>query len=161
SLVAYYKEKQPDTAAELTTIARALVHLERFQDANEIYREAITADSSYLEAQLQAGELYTQKYQYRDAAQFLEAALQINPNSARAHLDVALNKRIEGGEAPSLARALQINPNLVEALTYRAGLALQSREYSEATPDIEKAFKINPNSLDAHALRAAMLYLQD
>jgi tetratricopeptide (TPR) repeat protein len=163
ALVAYYKQKQPDTAPELTTIAKALVHLERFQDANDVYREAIQADSTYLEAQLEAGELFTQKYQYGDAAQFLTDALQINPNSARAYLDVALNKRIEAGEemAAALARALQINPNLVEALTYRAGLALQSREYDEATPDIEKAFKVNPRSLDAHALRAAMLYLQD
>ncbi|HMB27621.1 MAG TPA: tetratricopeptide repeat protein, partial [Blastocatellia bacterium] len=139
------------------------MHLEKFQDANDVYREAIAADATYLEAQLEAGELFTQKYQYGDAAQFLQEALQINPNSARAYLDLALNKRIEGGEeaAAALARALQINPNLVEALTYRAGLALQSREFSEATPDLEKAFKLNPRSLDAHALRAAMLYLQD
>ena len=32
------------------------------------------------------------------AAQFLDDALRINPNSARAHLAVALNKRIDGGE---------------------------------------------------------------
>ena len=163
SLVAYYKEKQPETAPELTTIAKALVHLERFQDANDIYRDAIQADATYLEAQLGAAELYTEKYNYGDAAQFLQDALQINPNSARVHLDIAINKRIDGGEEmfAALERSLQINPNLVEALTYRAGLALQSREFNEATRDIEKAFRINPRSLDAHALRAAMLYLQD
>ena len=98
SLVAYYKDKQPETAAELTIIARALVHLERFQDANDIYRAAIEADSSYIEAHLEAGELFTEKYNYGDAAQFIDEALQLNPNSARAHLDVALNKRIDGGD---------------------------------------------------------------
>jgi Tfp pilus assembly protein PilF len=61
----------------------------------------------------------------------------------------------------ALDRALVINPNLVEALTFRAGLALEASEYGEATADIERAFKINPRSLDAHAIRAAMLYLQD
>ncbi len=163
SLVAYYKDKQPESAAELTTIARALVHLERFQDANDIYRAAIEADSTYLEAQLEAAELFTEKYNYGDAAQFLDDALQLNPNSARAHLDVALNKRIDGGDEMSAAlnRALEINPNLIEALTFRAGLALESGEFGEATPNIDKAFKVNPRSLDAHALRAAMLYLQD
>jgi tetratricopeptide (TPR) repeat protein len=163
SLVAYYKNKLPESAAELTIVARALVHLERFQDANDIYRAAIEADSTYLEAQLEAAELFTEKYNYGDAAQFLDEALQLNPNSARAHLDVALNKRIEGGDEMSAAlnRALEINPNLIEALTFRAGLALESGEYGEATPDIDKAFKVNPRSLDAHALRAAMLYLQD
>src|SRR6185295_12770043 len=54
-----------------------------------------------------------------------------------------------------------INPNLVGALTFKAGLALEAEEYAEANAGIEKAFKVNPRSLDAHALRAAMLYLQD
>jgi len=163
SLVAYYKDKQPEGAAELTVIARALVHLERFQDASDFYRNAIEADSTYLEAHLEAAELFTEKYNYGDAAQFLNEALELNPNSARAHLDVALNKRIDGSEEMSAAldRALEINPNLIEALTFRAGLALEASEYVEANADIEKSFKVNPQSLDAHALRAAMLYLQD
>ena len=163
SLVAYYKDKQPESAAELTMVARALVHLEKFQDANDIYRAAIEADSSYLEAHLGAAELFTEKYNYGDAAQFLDEALQLNPNSARAHLDVALNKRLDGGEemAVALNRALALNPNLIEALMFRAGLALEVSAYAIATADIEKAFRINPRSLDAHALRAAMLYLQD
>lgn len=163
SLVTSYKDKQPETAAELTMVARALVHLERFQDANDVYRAAIEADSSYLDAYLGAGELFTEKYNYGDAAQFLDEALQLNPNSARAHLDMALNKRLDGGDEMSAAldRTLAINPNLVEALTFRAGLALESGEYAQATTDIERSFKVNPQSLDAHALRAAMLYLQD
>ncbi|HYJ86518.1 MAG TPA: tetratricopeptide repeat protein [Pyrinomonadaceae bacterium] len=163
SLIAYYENKQPESGAELKVVARALVHLEKFQDANDLYQAAIEADSSNLESKLGAGELFIQKYNYGDAAQFIEEALQLNPNSARAHLDVALVKRFEGGEEMSAAleRAFRINPNLVEALTFRAGLALEASEYGEATADIEKAFKINPRSLDAHATRAAMLYLQD
>jgi cellulose synthase operon protein C len=163
SLVAYYKEKQPETAPELTIVAQALVHLERFQDANDIYRAAIEADSSYLEAHLGAGELFTEKYDYGDAQQFLDEALQINPNSARANLDVALNKRIDGGPemVAALERALAINPNLLEAYAQKASLALEAGEYQEAAANIEKVSKINPRSLDAHALRAAMLYLQD
>jgi tetratricopeptide (TPR) repeat protein len=163
SLVAYYKEKQPQTAPELTAVARALAHLERFQDANDVYREAIAADATYLDAQLGAGELFNQKYSYGDAAQFFADALQINPNSTRAHVGVAQNKRIEGGEETfaELTRALQINPNLVGALIFKAGLELEERDYAEAAAGIEKAFTINPRSLDAHALKAAMLYLQD
>ncbi|HEX3229808.1 MAG TPA: tetratricopeptide repeat protein, partial [Pyrinomonadaceae bacterium] len=149
ALVAHYKDKQPDTAAELTAVGRALVHLERFQDANDVYREAIAVDATYLDAQLSAGELFTEKYNYGDAAQFLADALQVNPNSARALVDVARNKRIEGGEETfaALERALTINPNLVGALTFKAGLELEERDYVQTTADIEKAFKINPRSL--------------
>ena len=162
-LVKYYTDNSPRTAAELTPVARALVHLERYQDANEIYRQAIEADSTYLEAQLGAAELFTTKYAYGDAAQFLTEAAQINQNSARLYLDVARNKKLEGGEEATnaLNRALQINPNLAEALAQKAALSLEASQFDQASADIEKALKINPQSLDAHSLRAAMAYLQD
>src|SRR6185369_12013998 len=67
TFVTYYTDHDPKTARELTLIARALVHLERYQDANDMYRSAIEADSNYLEAQLGAAELFTQKYAYGDA----------------------------------------------------------------------------------------------
>lgn len=163
SFVKYYNDKDPQSASELTLIARALVHLERFQDANDIFRNAIEADSSYIDAHLSAGELFTEKYNYGDAAQFIDDALRLNPNNARAHLDVALNKRFESGDemARALDRALVINPNLVPALVLKASLALESGDYLEASAGIDKAFKVNPRSLEAHALRAAMFYLQD
>src|SRR6185436_14934393 len=95
TFVKYYTDNDPQSAFELTLIARALVHLERFQDANDMYRSAIEADSNYLEAQLGAGELFTAKYAYGDAALFLDDAFKINPNSARVFLAVARNKRFE------------------------------------------------------------------
>ena len=51
-----------------------------------MYRSAIEADSNYLDAQLSAAELFTEKYAYADAATFLDDALKINSNSARAYL---------------------------------------------------------------------------
>src|SRR5207244_3993849 len=161
ALVNYYKEKQPASAAELTSVARALVHLERFHDADDVYRDAIAADPTYIDAQLGAGELFNEKYSYADAAQFFQDALQINPNSARGLIGMAQNKKIDGGEETlaALTRALAINPGGV--LTFKAGLELEERDFASAAPDIERAFKINPQSLDAHATKAAMLYLQD
>src|SRR5215213_4219370 len=163
SFVKHYTDNDPQAARELTLIARALVHLERFQDANDMYRSAIEADSSYLEAQLGAAELFTEKYAYGDAATFLDDALRINPNSARAYLDLALNKRLEGSEemAAALSRALAINPNLVDALALKAATALEASRFDEASTEIEKALKVNSRSLEAHSLRAAMFYLQD
>jgi cellulose synthase operon protein C len=163
SFVKYYTDKDPQTTSELTSIARALVHLEKFQDANDMYRAAIEADPQHLDAQLGAGELFTEKYNYSDAAQFLNDALQINPNSARAHLDVARNKRLDSGEElqPALARSLTINPNFVDALALRAALALEAGQFEAATLDLDKAVKVNPRSPQLHALRASMFYLQD
>ena len=163
TFVKQYSDANPQTSEELAAIARALVHLERFQDANDMYRSAIEADAENLEAQLGAAELFTQKYNYSDAAQFLEAALQINPNSARAHLDVARNKRLEGGAVVSkaLEQALKINPNFVDAIALKTALALEDGDFSDASSEIERALKVNPNALEVHALRAAQLYLED
>jgi cellulose synthase operon protein C len=163
SFVKYSAENDPENARELTLIARALVHLERFHDANDMYRTAIEADSNYLEAQLSAAELFTEKYAYADAATFLDDALKINSNNARAYLAVARNKRFEGSDEMSgaLARALSVNPNLVEALSLKAAIALEAGRLDEASTEIEKALKINSRSPEAHSLKAAMLYLQD
>ncbi len=163
ALARYYEEQQPETAAELTAVARALVHLEKYQDAKDLFTEAIDADATYVEAHLGGGRLFTEKYNYAEAAEFYEDALKINPNSAPAHVGVAANKRLEGGLEmfASLARALEINPNHVEALALKAGLALESGEHEAATTDIERALKVNPRAPEVHALRAAQSYLQD
>jgi tetratricopeptide (TPR) repeat protein len=163
SFVKHYTDNDPQSARELTLVARALVHLERYQDANDMYRSAIEADSDYLEAQLGAAELFTEKYAYADAALFLADAFKINPNSARVYLALARNKRLDGDTETNaaLAKALAINPSLVEAIALKAGMALEASRMDEASAEIEKALKINSRSLEAHSLRAAMLYLQD
>ncbi|HEX8150489.1 MAG TPA: tetratricopeptide repeat protein [Pyrinomonadaceae bacterium] len=163
SIVRFYQESEPADAPTLTTVARALVHLERFQDARSLYAEAVEADPSYVEAQLGGGELFTEKYNYAEAADFFEDALKVNPNSARAHLGVAVNKKIGRDEEvlASLARALDINPNMVEARALAAALELEAGEYEEASAEIDKGLGVNPRSAELHALRAALLYLQD
>jgi tetratricopeptide (TPR) repeat protein len=163
SIVRFYEERGPADAPTLTTVARALVRLEKFQDARNLYADAIEADPSYVEANLGGGELFTEKYNYAEAAVFFEDALKVNPNSARAHLGVAVNKRLEGGEEMSaaLARALDINPNMVEAHALAAALELEAGQFEEASAEIDKAQRVNPHAAELHALRAALLYLQD
>ncbi|MCI0336553.1 MAG: tetratricopeptide repeat protein [Acidobacteria bacterium] len=163
TFVSHYENNDPDTAEELTLVARALTHLEKYQDANEIYLEAIDADEKYLEAQLGGGELYTTKYNYADAAKFFADAMKINSNSARLHLGIAANKRIEGGDQmnAALAQALKINPNYVEARTLAAAIDLEAERFGSASKQLDEALKINPNWPDAHALRAAMFWLQN
>ncbi len=142
--VKYFDERDPQTAPELTLIARALTRLEKFQDANDMYRAAIDTDSTYLDAHLFAGGLFVEKYNYGDAAQFLDDALKLNPNSARTHLAVAVNNKFAGNAEEmeaALNRALAINPNLVGGLTFRAGLALEAGEYCRGDRRHRKGFQ--------------------
>jgi cellulose synthase operon protein C len=163
SIANYYENKEPDTAEEMTLLAKTLIHLERYQEANDAYLEAIRIDQEYIEAHLGGGELYTAKYNYAEAAEFFNDALKINPNSARAHLGVAINKKVMGGDEmnAALATALKINPNYLEARIFEVEIDLEAERFSWATRGLEEALKINPNSLQAHSLRAAMFWLQN
>ena len=155
-------EEQP-TAESMTIAAGALTYLEKYKEATDLYLDAIEKDSNNIEAQLSGGELFTAKYNYAEAAEFFRDALRINANSARAHLGIAQNKRIEGGDEmrAALARALEINPSYVAAKALSAMLDLEAERYDKAATTLDEALKINPNSLEAHSLRAAMFYLQN
>jgi len=163
SFIEFYEESSDLTAEELVYIARALVYLEKYKDANDIYDEAISTDESYLDGHLGRAELFTAKYNYAEAAEILGEAAKVNPNSARLHLAVASNKRIEGGDAmnAALVQSLKVNPNYVEAKTFAATVDLEAEKYPSAAAQIEEALKINPNSLDARSLRAAMAWQQN
>ena len=163
SFIELYNGDKEKSAEDLTLIAQALTYLEKYKDANDVILEAGSEDSEFIEAKLVGGELYTTKYNYAEAADFYQEASEINPNSARTFLGMAANKQIEGGEEmqQALAKALEINPNYVEAFTLRAMTRLEAENFPEAISDLEAALKINPNSLEAHSLKAALFWLQD
>src|SRR6266508_1024309 len=133
---------------------------EIFQSFVKYYEEEDVSDA---EALALVARALTHLERYKDAAEFLNDALKINPNSARGRLAVAANKRIEGGDEmnAALTQALKINPNYVEAKTFAAAIDLAAERFQSAAKLIDEALKINPNSLEAHSLRAAMFWLQD
>jgi cellulose synthase operon protein C len=162
TFIELYNSDKEKSAEDLTLITLALTNLDKFKDANDVILEAGSEDSEFIEAKLVGGELFTTKYNYADAADFYKEALEINENSARAHLGVAANKAIEGGEEmqAALNKALEINPNYVDAFVLRAMTRLEREDYAQAASDLDAALKINPNSLEAHSLLAALHWLQ-
>ncbi len=157
AIVKFYEDNDAEQAESLTSVAAALAYLEKYQEAKDMYLDAIAADEKYIDAHIGGGELFTAKYNYAEAADFFKDALEINPNSARLHLAIARNKRLEGGEAlqQALAKALTINPNLYEAKIIQASLDLEAERHTDAAKKIDEVLKLNPNALEAHALRAA------
>ncbi|HXG66354.1 MAG TPA: tetratricopeptide repeat protein [Blastocatellia bacterium] len=161
--IRYYNDNQPRTAEELTLIARGLVYLEKYKDANELFIDAREADSTHAEAFVGQGELLNEKYNYGEAASLFSDALKINPNLTAAHVGLAESKRLVSTSEPMAAvdRALEVNPNHVGALTLRGWLDLESDEHDAADKRIARALEVNPNSVEAMAVRAAIFYLQD
>lgn len=159
----YYNNNQPKSAEELTPIAEALVILEKYKDANDVFIDARESDPTFADAFIGQGELFIEKYNYADAASLFADALKINPNSARAHVGLATSRQFESKEAQlvEVFKALEANPNCVAALVHRASIDVESVNYEAATQEIDRALKVNPNALGAIAVRAAMFFLTD
>ena len=60
----------------------------------------------------------------------------------------------------TLAHALNINPNLVEALDLCAAICLSDEEYEKAQEYLDKALSVNPSSLSTRSLQAASYRMQ-
>lgn len=159
--VAYYSSNNPQSAGELTVIAKGMALLERFKDANDLYQAARKADARYLEAYVGQGELLTEKYQYGDAASLFSDALKLNHNSAEAHLGLALSKRFDssGISEAEVDQALKVNPNYADALALKAQLQLEDERPDVAAALVKQALAANPNCTDAIAVKGAITYL--
>ncbi|NIW36202.1 MAG: tetratricopeptide repeat protein, partial [Gemmatimonadetes bacterium] len=122
-----YNRGRSLSSPELTAVGTAVRHLARqdsrlYRDALRAYDEAIAADPSNLEPRVRAGELFLEKYNSADAAGELEDVLQVNPAHPRALLGKARQLRFDGapGAMEMIERALETNPNYVEAHAFRA-----------------------------------------
>ena len=92
--------------------------------------------------------LYLEKHNRGDAAREFKAALEINPNAAEAHVGLASawleERQIEKTEA-ALARALEINPRLLDAWLLKADLLWDNFQVHETLALLqEKAVPLNP-----------------
>ncbi len=161
--IRYYNDNDPDAAEELTLIARGLVELEKYQDANDLFIDARDEDATFADAFIAQGELFNKKYIYADAASLFQDALKINEHSADAQIGLAESMKLTSSEATNTAieRALAVNPNHVSALTMRAWLNLASDRPDAAMQAVERALSVNPNAIEALAMRAAIFYATD
>jgi len=155
------------SSEDLTAVARAVRHLGRedpqlFKDALRAYDEAVRADSGNLDARVEQGDLFLDKYNGTEARATYAAVLKINPNHPGALLGQARAAQFEGSpEALPLARkSLEINPHYVPALVFVAQLDLEREAHDAALKRVITALDVNPTSLEALALLAATRLLQ-
>lgn len=114
---------------------------------NKLYPAAIKLDANYWPAHLEAGLLFLEKYNTRDATTELNAALAINPNAAEVHAaraKLALQSFDLERAQSSLDQALAINPHLAEALQLQADGLMANFRVAEAIDVLEK--KLMPQS---------------
>lgn len=164
-----YNERRPRlTSVELLAVARAARLLgatdpQLFKDALRAYDAAIAADSGNVDARVELGEMFLDKYNGPDARQMFAAILRENPSQPRALLGMARVLAFDGqpGADSLVKRSLSVNERLVDARLMLARLRLDSEDYGDAEREAERALDTDPGSPAAHALIAASRYLRD
>ncbi len=144
-----YKQGTFRTVPTLAAAGRAAADVGEFRDANEAYRTAFRIDGENVENLYGWAELFRMKFNDADASRTYEDALSVNPRHGPSIVGLA---RIAGNfeRKEQLAnRALEINPNMVEALSVLAGSRVLDGLYEEAAELADRALAVNPSSIEA------------
>ncbi|MEK7728045.1 MAG: tetratricopeptide repeat protein, partial [candidate division KSB1 bacterium] len=134
---AYRKEKNL-TAHEIHLLARACAYLEKFQDANRLFTEAVKMQPEDWRLYLPWGELFLEKYNLPEAQSVFVDALKRNPNCGPALLGLARTQA--GGDLEQALKtaesALKLNPTSPATRTLIAELFLAANKEEEAATKI-------------------------
>jgi tetratricopeptide (TPR) repeat protein len=131
--------------------------------ANELYVDVLKYDRDMWPAPYQAGMLFFEKYNKKDALASFNSALKINPSAAEAlvGLGTLALEQLDFPEAERFAeKALKINVNLPMALRLRADVHLASGNIAGALKELQQARTVNPRNETTLGRIAACLHLQ-
>ncbi len=163
-----YNTGRARTAADLVAVGRACRALGRtdpqlYRDALRAFDEAAAADPADPEPVRRSADLLLAKYNSREADTGWEDLLARDPYDPEALLGRARRRRFDGepGVLEAVTAALEVNPALVPAHLFLAGLHLETEQWALARSEVERALEVNPVSVEALALLGAIDYLTD
>jgi len=137
--------------------------LEMYQEANNEFREAVAQDDRDANHRVRWGRLMHERFNDVEAEKLFEEALERDPKNAQACLGLALVSA-EGFDSKAVrwaAKALELDPKLVEAHELMANLALEDSNRAEALKQADAALQLSSEALDALAVHAAVEVLAD
>jgi tetratricopeptide (TPR) repeat protein len=153
ALIQTTAERSPSSATLSCDLATALTATGRMALAETAYEQALTQDSSLVEAHYGLGALLLSQSRIDEALASLQRAVMIDPDYAEAHYLIGAALRQASRPAQALVhfrKALSIDPGYSMA---QAGLAAALREtgrLNEAAAEYRKAIALDPLSAEAH-----------
>jgi cellulose synthase operon protein C len=137
--------------------------LDMYADANNQFRLAVAQSDRNPTYRVRWGRLLHERFNNADAEDLFKEALDRDPKDARAYLGLALVSA-DGFDSKALdwgAKALELDPKLVEAHELMANLALEDSNAADAVNQADQAIGISGDALDAMAIHAAVELLAD
>ena len=131
--------------------------------ANSLVRNAALAAPDDPAIQTLWGDLFGEKYDQLEASKSYSEALALDEQWAPAHLGMAralLDTNPPDARAAA-ERAVEIDPDYLEAHLFLAQRDLDDRNQARARVSLDRALAINDQSLEARSLVAAVAYVED
>lgn len=163
-----FQADEAKATQDLLAVGRSLQLNDYAKDALQVFgaaEDGATEDTEKAEIALAFGQLYLEKYNYRDADRSLNQVLALQPKHLAAR--VALG-RIDLQSDHDVARArarlegvLKDNPRYLPALQLRAEIALFDEDLPAADALLRRAQEQRPDYLPVLHVRGAWCKLQD
>jgi tetratricopeptide (TPR) repeat protein len=137
--------------------------LEDYEQAKKEFEIAIAQPKSPALWRVRYGMLFHERFNNIEAAKLYNEALEMDPENARAYLGLAVLSADGFDEKATeyVAKAIALEPKLVEAHELSANLLLEDAKPEEAMKEAETAIALAPDALDAMAALAAADLLAD
>jgi Flp pilus assembly protein TadD len=143
--------------------AEGLWGLEQYEQANEAFRAAVAQPGSKAMYRVRWGVLLHERFNNKEAADLFNEALKQDPANAQAYLGLAMVSAdgFDSKAGEYAAKALSLDPKLVEAHELMANLALENAKPQDAVVEADRAIALSGEALEAMAVRAAVEVLAD
>ncbi|MBY0495289.1 MAG: tetratricopeptide repeat protein [Cyanobacteria bacterium] len=150
------------SAREFLRAARASRALNRIDDAQSYFRDAIALAPNDPRVNTEWGELFLEKYNKAEAAKSFQEALKVDPEYGPALLGMA--KALADENPPQAVvfaqRVLKQNPNDAGAELVLAQVAIYQDKKPEVKAAIDRILAFNPKHLEGLSMKAAMAYVE-
>ncbi len=143
--------------------AEGLWGTERYQEANDQFRDLIKQFPKNADYRVRWGHLFFERFNNEEANSLFQEALKIDDKNAQAYLGIA-EVETEGfsqGAVKAAQKAADLDPKLYEAHEQLAFLALEDNDEDTAAKQADLALAISGEALDAMAIHLAIDSLHD
>ena len=143
--------------------AEGLWGIERYQEANDQFRDLIKQYPKNADYRVRWGYLFFERFNSEEAHGLFEEALKIDKDNARAYLGIAQveSEGFSKHAVEAAQKAADLDPKLYEAHEQLAYLALEDNNEDLAAQEADKALAISGEALDGMAIHLALDFLHD
>jgi cellulose synthase operon protein C len=143
--------------------AEGLWGIERYQEANDQFRDLIKQYPKNADYRVRWGYLFFERFNSEEAHGLFEEALKIDKDNARAYLGIAQveSEGFSKHAVEAAQKAADLDPKLYEAHEQLAYLALEDNDEEAAAKQADLALAISGEALDAMAIHLALDFLHD